>query len=216
MPPPHARRTHVWGRCIRHHVHGAPWRPAVGPLSQPPHCSLHLTTCSYNQKVATYGWLDWLSMLLPCITWLRTYKIREYLLVGILHQSNVLGLPSCQHACCGMGSAPAVALAWQCAAGMRSVSMRHTEKGCMRVNGCHARDGGAPRAHICMHGHVCNLQPASAQPAAAAPTSPMRCCFGPERCLAPGRFFALAPPVPYRRMMSWRASPWASWWCPRA
>lgn len=63
---------------------------------------------SYNQKVATYGWLDWLSMFLPCITWLRTYNIREYLLndvvagisVGFMvvpqgmSYANLAGLPS--------------------------------------------------------------------------------------------------------------------------
>lgn len=32
-------------------------------------------------KRTTYTWLDWLTMVIPAVRWLRTYNIREYLLV---------------------------------------------------------------------------------------------------------------------------------------
>lgn len=36
---------------------------------------------SYQLKMSTYSALDWLAFFLPCVRWLRTYKIREYLFV---------------------------------------------------------------------------------------------------------------------------------------
>eukprot|EP00877_Chromochloris_zofingiensis_P013467 jgi/Chrzof1/8374/Cz03g08070.t1 len=30
------------------------------------------------------GWVDWLGFLLPCVHWLRTYRVKEYLLLDVL------------------------------------------------------------------------------------------------------------------------------------
>ncbi|GFR50731.1 hypothetical protein Agub_g12988 [Astrephomene gubernaculifera] len=63
---------------------------------------------SYKLKVETYTWLDWLALFLPCVRWLRTYKIKEYLwadfVAGIsvgfmvvpqsMSYANLAGLPS--------------------------------------------------------------------------------------------------------------------------
>ncbi|GIL90343.1 hypothetical protein Vretimale_18206 [Volvox reticuliferus] len=34
---------------------------------------------SYRHKVENYSWVDWLAFFIPCVRWLRTYKIKEYL-----------------------------------------------------------------------------------------------------------------------------------------
>ncbi|GFR48514.1 hypothetical protein Agub_g10407, partial [Astrephomene gubernaculifera] len=63
---------------------------------------------SYKRKVETYTWLDWLGFFLPCVRWLRTYKIKEYLLADLvagisvgfmvvpqgMSYANLAGLPS--------------------------------------------------------------------------------------------------------------------------
>ncbi|KXZ44585.1 hypothetical protein GPECTOR_65g203 [Gonium pectorale] len=66
------------------------------------------TKDSFRHMRETYGWLDWLGVFLPCVRWLRTYKIRQYLLSDIiagvsvgfmvvpqgLSYANLAGLPS--------------------------------------------------------------------------------------------------------------------------
>ncbi|KAG2433274.1 hypothetical protein HXX76_008342 [Chlamydomonas incerta] len=63
---------------------------------------------SYKLKMSTYSALDWLAFCLPCVRWLRTYKIREYLFADIvagisvgfmvvpqgMSYANLAGLPS--------------------------------------------------------------------------------------------------------------------------
>lgn len=47
-------------------------------------CSLSHTRvpcCRARLRAQHYTVLDWLQLLLPCVKWLRTYKIKEYLLV---------------------------------------------------------------------------------------------------------------------------------------
>jgi hypothetical protein len=33
--------------------------------------------------VAGFTFLDWLQLFLPCVRWLRTYRVKEFLLVSV-------------------------------------------------------------------------------------------------------------------------------------
>ncbi|PNG99947.1 Proton/sulfate cotransporter 2, partial [Tetrabaena socialis] len=62
----------------------------------------------HKHRVTTFSWLDWLAFFIPCVRWLRTYKIKQYLLNDIvaglsvgfmvvpqgLSYANLAGLPS--------------------------------------------------------------------------------------------------------------------------
>lgn len=38
--------------------------------------------CRARARVQGYTALDWLQLFLPCVKWLRTYKVKEFLLVS--------------------------------------------------------------------------------------------------------------------------------------
>ncbi|KAG2489555.1 hypothetical protein HYH03_012006 [Edaphochlamys debaryana] len=62
----------------------------------------------HQHRVATYTFLDWLAVFLPCVRWLRTYQVRKWLLSDIvaglsvgfmvvpqgMSYANLAGLPS--------------------------------------------------------------------------------------------------------------------------
>ena len=33
--------------------------------------------------MAAFRWHDWLALLLPCVRWLRTYRVKKFLLVRV-------------------------------------------------------------------------------------------------------------------------------------
>lgn len=39
---------------------------------------------AYKEQVEGYGWYDWLAFFIPCFRWLKTYKVKEWLLWDIL------------------------------------------------------------------------------------------------------------------------------------
>lgn len=45
---------------------------------------LHHRTTTWAEDARQASWLDWLAVLLPCVTWLRTYNIRRNLLIDIV------------------------------------------------------------------------------------------------------------------------------------
>lgn len=51
--------------------------PDSMPTSTAPHHRHQLRSKSYT-------WVDWLAMVLPCVHWMREYKIKTMLLVGCL------------------------------------------------------------------------------------------------------------------------------------
>lgn len=44
--------------------------------------------CRARARVAGFTFLDWLQLFLPCVKWLRTYKVKEYLLVSAADASS--------------------------------------------------------------------------------------------------------------------------------
>lgn len=46
------------------------------------HTYVCAVSCRAHARTQSYSWLDWLQVFLPCVKWLRTYRIKEYLLVG--------------------------------------------------------------------------------------------------------------------------------------
>ena len=54
-----------------------------------------LRTCRLTHARQSYTWLDWLCVVLPMMRWVRTYKLKEYLLVRLSGRAGVL-LHCCQ------------------------------------------------------------------------------------------------------------------------
>ena len=48
-----------------------------------------LRTCRLTHARQSYTWLDWLCVVLPMMRWVRTYKLKEYLLVRPSGRSGV-------------------------------------------------------------------------------------------------------------------------------
>ncbi len=46
-----------------------------------PYSCTPLLLCSGSKAIHEYTAFDWAALFLPCLTWLRTYKIKEYLMV---------------------------------------------------------------------------------------------------------------------------------------
>jgi hypothetical protein len=68
-------------------------RDSVSSSTNPAHTytpTACAVSCRAHARTRAYSWLDWLQVFLPCVRWLRTYRIREYLLVG----STVLSTPN--------------------------------------------------------------------------------------------------------------------------
>lgn len=65
---------------LLHLLIGASWIPVIAELQRKcPHA--HVSVCRLRLNVQSYTFLDWLQLFLPCVKWLRTYRIKEYLLV---------------------------------------------------------------------------------------------------------------------------------------
>lgn len=43
--------------------------------------ALCVSACRARLRVQGYTFLDWLQLFLPCVRWLRTYRVKEFLLV---------------------------------------------------------------------------------------------------------------------------------------
>lgn len=39
---------------------------------------------AYQEQVKEYGWYDWLAFFIPCFRWLKTYRVKEWLLWDVL------------------------------------------------------------------------------------------------------------------------------------
>ena len=53
--------------------------------------------CRLAHARAHYGVLDWLQAFLPMVGWLRTYKVKKYLLVRCLPPLPTAGATPAQH-----------------------------------------------------------------------------------------------------------------------
>lgn len=97
----HSRRCHC-RHCRR-------CRPLLPPrlaqLAAPPAaCNTSLTVTQpalatphqlrFQRKRQTYSWLDWLSCVLPCVAWLRTYNIRAWLAASVPQRCLPAYLPA--------------------------------------------------------------------------------------------------------------------------
>jgi hypothetical protein len=53
--------------------------------------------CRARARVSGFTFLDWLQLLLPCVRWLRTYRVKEFLLVSgdMSAQNNMLSCSGC-------------------------------------------------------------------------------------------------------------------------
>ena len=61
-----------------------------GLVCQRARAKLLLRTCRLTHARQSYTWLDWLCVVLPMMRWVRTYKLKEYLLVRLRwHLSRV-------------------------------------------------------------------------------------------------------------------------------
>lgn len=50
------------------------------------------TRDSGSKAFREYTLFDWFALFLPCLKWLRTYKIKEYLLVSCTHEFYVIAM----------------------------------------------------------------------------------------------------------------------------
>jgi hypothetical protein len=55
-----------------------------------PHTDCYIPACRARVRAQSYTFLDWLQVFLPCVKWLRSYRIKEFLLVraGVCRQTG--------------------------------------------------------------------------------------------------------------------------------
>ena len=63
---------------------------SFGLICQGARAKLLLHPCRLTHARQSYSWLDWLCVVLPMMRWVRTYKLKEYLLVRPSGRAGVL------------------------------------------------------------------------------------------------------------------------------
>lgn len=73
-------------RSRRSHIVAFPWRTERDSHSVQYYVNKYWEKpkARFGQKFDGYGWLEWLGFFLPCVNWLRTYNVKEYLLMDIV------------------------------------------------------------------------------------------------------------------------------------
>lgn len=55
------------------------------PLLQQAKAVINKQRDQYKEETAGFTWFDWLAFFIPCFQWLRTYQVRNWLLVSTSH-----------------------------------------------------------------------------------------------------------------------------------